>query len=326
MQRGDRAKDGAMDVMIDHIREAADRLQGIAIRTPLLPLNGSDADGIWIKPEVLQPIGSYKMRGAFNALSKRLDHEQLTEATTLSSGNMAQAVAWSARKLGLHATAIMLDSASEFKIQATREYGAEIELIPFEPFVDAFRDSRYDHRPGFLHPFNDPDVMAGQGTIGLEIIEDAADVETIIAPVGGGGLVLGIATAIKALRPGVKVFGVQPAGAAGLAISLAAGEPRTMPWTTFVDGAGSPNILVEALFPAFQRLTNGCLTVHDDDTKAAIYRLATRNKLVTEGAGALSVAAALRIPAEERGKTVCIISGGSIDSALLGEILLTYSA
>lgn len=305
----------------DDILAARERLRGVAIHTPLLPLH--EEDDVWLKPETLQPIGSFKVRGAYNAIAARLETEPLDEVTTLSAGNMSQAVAWSARRLGLRATAIMPDAAPEFKKAATRGYGASIELIPRAEVMTAMQDGRFDDRPGFIHPFNDPLVAAGNGTIGLEILEDLPDVETVIVPVGGGGLALGIAAAIEARRPGVRIYGVQPLGGSALAASLAAGEPRSTSYDTFVDGAGAP-FVAAATFPDMQRLLAGCLTPDDDATKAALARLALRNKLVTEGAGALAVAAALALPREQRGRTVCILSGGSIDPEQLSAILLRY--
>jgi len=311
-----------MPCTIDDIHRARERLRGVSTRTPLLPLH--EVEGVWLKPEVLQPIGSFKLRGAYNAIVTRLEAGSLDEVTTLSAGNMSQAVAWSARRLGLRSTAIMPDTAPELKKSATRGYGASIELIPRAEVMTAMQDGRFDGRPGFTHPFRDPLVAAGNGTIGLEILDDLPDVETVIVPVGGGGLALGIATAITASRPDVRIYGVQPLGASALAASLAAGVPRTTAAETFVDGAGAP-FVAEEIFPDLQRLLAGCLTPADDETKTAVYRLAMRNKLVTEGAGALAVAAALALPREQRGRTVCVVSGGSIDPALLADILREYA-
>jgi threonine dehydratase len=288
----------------------------------LLRLGGAGAEDIWIKPEVLQPIGSFKIRGAYNAVWQQRERGADT-VFTLSAGNMSQGVAWSAQKLGLRVRAIMPDDAPRFKIEATRGFGAEIELVDRATgFVGALREGRYDGQPGFVHPVNDADVIAGNGTIGLEIAEDMPDVDTVIVPVGGGGLLVGIATALQHANPGVTVYGVQPLAACGLKVSLEAGRAATMQASaTFVDGAGFPTV-IEPLFPALQRLAAGCLTTTDDETKAAIYRLATRNKLVAEGAGALAVAAALQLPRERRGRTVCIVSGGSIDPGVLAGVLV----
>ena len=310
------------EVTFEAIQDAAGRLDGIAVHTPLLPLLGAgNVENVFIKPEVIQPVGSFKIRGAYNALALKLERENLEQASTLSAGNMSQGVAWAAKNLGIDSAAIMPEGAPEMKTATTRAYGADIEFIPRDQMFQAMDDGRFNDRPGFIHPFDDADVVAGHGTAGLEIIEDMPDVQTVIVPVGSGGLLIGIATAVKAINPDVRVLGVQPEGASGFAISLEAGEPRTMQGTTFVDGAGAPFVM-QAMFPALQHLADGCLTVSDDETEDAIRRLATRNKLIAEGAGAMSVAAALNLPAEERGKTVCIVSGGSIDPDQLAEILV----
>lgn len=310
-----------MQVDISMIQDAAQRLDGVAIHTPLLALRGDErAAGIWIKPEILQPVGSFKIRGAYNAIRMRADAGDLAAISTLSAGNMSQGVAWSARQLGIQATAIMPDSAPKSKIEATGAYGASVEFIPRDQMFAAMNDGRFNSRPGFVHPFDDPAVVAGHGTIGLEIAEDLPDVDTVIVPVGSGGLLIGIATAIKASYPDVKVLGVQPEGASGFAVSFEAGKPQTMSGSTFVDGAGAPFVM-DAMFPALMDVCDGCLTVSDDETKAAIHLLATKNKLIAEGAGALAVAAALTLPESERGTTVCIVSGGSIDPVDLAGIL-----
>ncbi len=310
-----------MQVDVQMIHAARERLHGVAVRTPLVPLRGDErADGIWLKPEILQPVGSFKIRGAYNALRKRADAGGLTEVSTLSAGNMSQGVAWSARQLGIPATAIMPAGAPSSKIEATEAYGATVEFIPRDEMFAAMNDGRFNGRPGFVHPFDDPDVVAGHGTAGLEIFEDLPDVNTVLVPVGSGGLLIGIAIALKASNADVRVLGVQPEGAAGFAVSFEAGEPRTMSGTSFVDGAGAPFVM-DAMFPALLEVADGCLTVSDDETKAAIHLLATKNKVIAEGAGALSVAAALKLSESQRGNTICIISGGSIDPADLAEIL-----
>ncbi len=244
----------------------------------------------------------------------------MAEISTLSAGNMSQGVAWSARHLGVPAAAIMPESAPRSKIEATESYGASVEFIPRDEMFAAMNDGRFNSRPGFVHPFDDADVVAGHGTIGLEIAEDLHDVDTVLVPVGSGGLLIGIAIALKASRPNVRVLGVQPEGASGFAVSFAAGKPTTMSGSSFVDGAGAPFVM-DSMFPWLLEVADGCLTVSDDETRAAIYLLATKNKVIAEGAGALSVAAALKMPENERGKTVCIISGGSIDPSDLAAIL-----
>ena len=248
-----------MNVDLGTIEAAAARLGGVAVRTPLLPLRGiDDGAGIWIKPEVLQPVGSFKIRGAFNAVSRRAEHGGLPEVSTLSAGNMSQGVAWSARRLGIPATAIMPEGAPQSKIDATTSYGASVEFIPRSEMFAAMDDGRFNDRPGFVHPFDDPDVVAGHGTIGLEIAADLDVVDSVFVPVGSGGLLIGIATALKATHPNAKVIGVQPEGAAGFAVSYAAGRPESMSGSTFVDGAGAP-IVMQSMFPALLELADGCV-------------------------------------------------------------------
>ena len=310
-----------MQVDAGMIRDAAGRLEGIAVRTPLLALRGDErASEIWIKPEVLQPVGSFKIRGAFNAIARRTEAGDLSEIATLSAGNMSQGVAWSAKRLGIPATAIMPEGAPRSKIEATERYGASIEFIPRDQMFAAMNDGRFNDRPGFVHPFDDPDVVAGHGTIGLEIFDDLPDGDTVIVPVGSGGLLIGIAIALKGSNPEVHVLGVQPKGACGFAVSFPTGKAQTMTGSTFVDGAGAPFVM-DAMFPTLLEVADGCLTVSDEDTKAAIRLLANKNKIIAEGAGAMAVAAALKLNAPERGKTVCIVSGGSIDPADLAAIL-----
>ena len=303
------------------VQEAAARLSGVVVRTPLVRLGGDGpVTDIYIKPEVLQPIGSFKLRGAYNALALIVEEQRPERASTISTGNMSQAVAWSARHFGLPATAVMPAGAPEAKINATRSYGADIDFIPRDELFLAMEDGRYAADAGFVHPFGDPRVAAGNGTIGLEILADLPDVDTIFVPVGGGGLLTGIATAAKSVNPQVRVIGVEPEGCCAVTRSIKAGEPQSMVCNSFVDSAGSPFVFAESI-AAIQRLADDLMTVPDDATKAAMRRLALRNKLVAEGAGALSVAAALATPPEVRGKTVCVVSGGSVDAQLLAEIL-----
>jgi threonine dehydratase len=290
------------------------------VRTPLLPLGGPDAGDIWIKPETLQPIGSFKIRGAFNALTMMRDEGPVPSALTISTGNMSQAVAWSARYYGIPATAIMPEGAPQTKIDATRGFGAEIEFVPRHDLFVAMEDGRYEGRPGFVHPFRDHRVAAGNGTIGLEILADLPDVETIYAPLGGGGLATGIAAAAKATRPDIRVIGVEPEGCCAIARSLRSGKLERMECNSIADSAGSPFVFEETL-AAVREWLDDVVTVPDEAIRAAIQRIATRNKIVAEGAAALPVAAALAAAASERGRTVCVVSGGSIEAGLFADIL-----
>ena len=305
---------------LDSIQAAQSRLAGIAVRTPLLPLAGDSAADIWIKPETFQPIGSFKLRGAFNALSMMVAESDVPSAFTISTGNMSQAVAWSARHFGIPARAIMPEGAPQTKIEATQRFGATVELIPRHDLFTAMEDGRFEGTPGFIHPFRDKRVSSGNGTIGLEILEDIPDVDTIFAPLGGGGLATGVAAAAKALRPDVRVIGVEPEGCSAIARSLKSGKLETMECDTIVDSAGSPFVFQETL-AAVREFLDDVVTISDDRTRAAIRLLATRNKIVAEGAAALSVAAAMATDPKERGRSACVVSGGSIDPSLFADIL-----
>jgi threonine dehydratase len=302
------------------IEAARERLRGVAVRTPLLRLGGPPDLEIWIKPEVFQPIGSFKLRGAYNALSQMMEQNPVASAFTISTGNMSQAVAWSASRFGIPARAIMPEGAPQTKIDATRSFGASVEFLPRHDLFTAMEDDRFNDAPGFIHPFRDKRVASGNGTIGLEILEDLDDVRTVFAPLGGGGLSTGVAAAIKALRPDVRVIGVEPEGCCAIARALTTGNLDPMECDTIVDSAGSPFVFEETL-AAVRELLDEVVTVPDDETRAAIYLLATKNKIVAEPAAALSVAAALATALDQRGKTVCIVSGGSIDPLLLADIL-----
>ncbi|MEZ4524204.1 MAG: threonine/serine dehydratase [Thermomicrobiales bacterium] len=312
---------GTMDQLnLDTVKAARERLAGIVVRTPLLELGGQRNSDIWIKPEVLQPIGSFKLRGAYNALSMMVEDGPVPSAFTISTGNMSQAVAWSARRFGISARAIMPEGAPQTKIDATKAFGATVDFLPRGQLFTAMEDDRFQHTLGFIHPFRDKRVASGNGTIGLEILEDLPDVDTIYAPLGGGGLATGIAAAVKGVRPEIRVIGVEPEGCCAIARSLKSGKLERMECDTIVDSAGSPFVFQETL-DAVKALLDDVITIPDDQTKAAIRLLATKNKIVAEGAAALSVAAALATDKTERGKTVCIVSGGSIEPSLFAEIL-----
>lgn len=309
------------ELTVGAIEAARGRLRGVTVRTPLLAFEGGNgADGIWIKPENLQPIGSFKLRGAFNALAQILEGGPVASVFTISTGNMSQAVAWSARRFGVPSRAIMPEDAPQTKIEGTRRYGATVEFLPRNELYLAMRDGRYGADRGFVHPFSDRRVAAGNGTVGLEILEDLADVDTVYAPLGSGGLATGIATAVKAVRPGARVIGVEPEGCSAISHAWHGKTFDPNGAATFVDGAGCPFVFDEILANVRASLDD-VVTVRDPETRAAIRRLALGNKLVAEGAAALAVAAALATPASERGKTVCIVSGGGIEAGPFAEVL-----
>jgi len=285
-------------------------------------LNLDDAPAeIYLKLENLQPIGSFKIRGASNrmALAPRADLER--GVWTASAGNMAQGVAWNARRLGVPCTVVVPEGAPATKIAAVQRLGAHVIAIPHDEWFETFRTRRRDGLDGlFIHAFSDDAVMAGNGTIGIEIVEDLPDVDAVIVPFGGGGLSCGIASALRALRPRTKVYAAEVATAAPLAASLAKGEALSIEHTrTFVDGIGGPRVFPE-MFALARELLDDSLVSSLDQVAAAVRLLVERNHVVAEGAGAASVAAAINGVAGG-GKVVCVVSGGNIDLSTLSLIL-----
>jgi threonine dehydratase len=304
------------------IRAAAKRIAGSALRTPLVRLNVDDAPAeIWLKLENLQPIGSFKLRGAGNAIGL-LTREALGAGVyTASAGNMAQGVAWNARRLGVPCTVVVPEHAPQTKLAAIERLGASIVPLPFDAWWNVLVEHGYAGIAGtFVHPVSDPAVIAGNGTIGLEILEDLPDVDTVLVPYGGGGLSCGIASAIRPSGRGVKVLGCEVETAAPLTAALAAGGPRPVPYTpSFVDGIGSKGLL-EEMWPLASTLLDGSCVVSLDETASALRLLVERNRVVAEGAGATPVAAALSGRAGS-GEIVCVVSGGNIDPGKLASIL-----
>ena len=292
------------------------------MRTPLVRLDAPETPSeIWLKLENLQPIGSFKLRGALNAIRRAAPEDLRAGVVTASAGNMAQGVAWAARELGLLCTVVVPDHAPQTKLAAIERLGGRVVKVPFERWWQAIEESCFEGAEGlFVHPVQDAGVMAGNGTIGLEILEDLPDPDAVLVPYGGGGLTSGIASALRQLRPETRIYPVEPETAAPLAASLAAGEPREIEYRpSFVDGAGGRSILPK-MWPLVRGLVDGARTVSLDETAAAVRLLAERTRVVAEGAGALAVAAALAGRAEGR-KLVCVVSGGNIDSAKLATIL-----
>ena len=299
-----------MPITLEAAAEARRNIAGIAIRTPLVRLN-IDEHEIYLKLENLQPIGSFKIRGAANVIAKT-DKERLSKGLlTASAGNMAQGVAFCARRLGIPATIIAPDTAPETKLRAVERLGGRIIKAPFDQWWRAFETRSF---PGvdatFIHAFDDPNVMAGNGTIGLELIEDLPDVDTVIVPWGGGGLACGIASVVKALRPSVRIFAAEASTAAPLAASLKAGTPQVVNYSpSFVDGIGSKTVF-PGMFAEAQQLLDDSIVSTLDEIAFALELVAERNRVIAEGAAACAVAAALKAG---RGKIVAIVSGGNID-------------
>lgn len=308
---------------LDDVRAARSRIAGLAVRTPLIRLNEPTDGEVYLKLENLQPIGSFKLRGALNRMLAA-DTEELRDGVyTASAGNMAQGVAFAAGLLGVQATAIVPDSAPAAKTDAIGRLKATVVKVPYEEWWSAMRDGG---RPGmagvFVHPFADPLVMAGNGTIALEILEEVPDVDAILVPWGGGGLTCGIASAARALRPEIRVYACEVEGAAPLAASLAAGQPVTIEnKRSFIDGIGGRGVF-PGMWEIAQGLVAGSLTVTIEEVAGAVALLAKRSHLVAEGAGGAPVAAALSSKLNPPPKRlVCVVSGGNIDSSALATIL-----
>jgi threonine dehydratase len=308
-------------IPLDAIESARDRIAGAALRTPLVRLHMDAPAEIWLKLENLQPIASFKIRGAANAVRAADRAEVDAGLVTASAGNMAQGVAWIARELGVPATIVVPESAPETKLAAVGRLGGRVMRVPYADWWRTIEESRVPGLEGlFVHPVVDERVMAGNGTIALEILEDLPDPEAVVVPYGGGGLVTGIASALRALRPETRVYAVEPETGAALNAALAAGEPTEIDYRpSFVDGAGSPRVL-PGMFSRVRELIDGAFTASPDETAAAVRLLAERTRVVAEGAGALAPAAALAGRAGE-GKVVCIVSGGNIDLSTLAPIL-----
>jgi threonine dehydratase len=304
------------------IEAARQRITGAAIRTPLVRLRVENAPAdIYLKLENLQPISSFKIRGATNAVRLAPASDQAKGLVTASAGNMAQGVAWAARELGVPATIAVPEHAPQAKLAAIERLGGRALKLPYDDWWNVIITSHIDGVEGlFVHPVQDPGVMAGNGTIGLEILEDLPDPDAVVIPYGGGGLTVGIASAIKALRPETKIFTAEPETGAALAAALAAGQPADVDYkASFVDGAGSRRVL-DSMWPLVRPLVDGALAIPIGEVAAAVRLLAERARVIAEGAGALALAAALAGGAGT-GKVVCVVSGGNINLSKLAEIL-----
>jgi threonine dehydratase len=307
---------------LEEIRAARERIAAFVVRTPLVRLQADDAPAeIYLKLENLQPIGSFKIRGSANAMRLQPRDALARGVYTASAGNMAQGVAWNARLLGIPCAVIVPENAPRAKLDAIERLGARVVKVPFDVWWSVLVEHSFPGMEGlFIHPVSDPAVIAGNGTIGLEILEDLPDVEAILVPYGGGGLSSGIAAAARALAPGARVFACEVATAAPLAASLAAGSPRSVEYKpSFVDGIGSKGLLAE-MWPMVRELLAGSIVVEVAQAAGAVRLLVERNRIVAEGAGAVPVAAALTGRAGS-GKVACVVSGGNLDGEKLAKIL-----
>jgi len=305
------------------IRAARERIAGTAVRTPLVRLElGPGFPEIRLKLENLQPINAYKLRGAANALALLGPAERERGVWTISAGNAGQGVAYAARQAGVRCTVVTMETAPVAKLERMRALGATLVLVPFAVAWKAMEERSFPGVEGtFIHPFDDHNFMAGHGTMGLEILEDAPDTAAVIAGVGGGGLITGVGSALKALKPGIRVWGAEPETAAPAARSFAAGSAQVFEeWQpSFVDGAGGRSMFPR-MWQRMQAVVDGYIVVTLEQTRQAMRLMAEKSRVISEGAGALGLAAALTGQAG-KGPIVAIVSGGNIDLDKYCEIL-----
>src|SRR5215469_11147478 len=310
-------------ITIEDIERAGARIARTIVRTPLLRLEGgSGAPEIYLKLENLQPTNSYKLRGATNAVAMLPESARRQGVWTISAGNAGQGVAYAARQAGVACSVVVIETAPAAKIERMKALGAKLVPVSYEVAWKALDERAFPGMDGtFVHPFDDHNFIAGHGTMGLEILEDAPDTATVIAAIGGGGLITGVASAIKASHPHIKVWGAEPATAAPVARSFACGSPQVFPgWeASFVDGAGGKSVFPR-MWERMRDLVEGSIVVSLEQTKQAIRMMAERARVIAEGAGALGLAAALTGSAG-RGPIVVIVSGGNIDLSKFCEIV-----
>ena len=307
-------------IAIERIRRAQEVIAGIAVRTPLVRFQGDSGADIYLKLENLQPIHSFKLRGAL-ALVDSLSPSALDDGIlTASAGNFAQAAAWVARERGVACRVVVPDSAPQTKLDAIHRLGGETIPVSFDAWWQCMTERRFRDLPGvFLHPVEHEALMAGNGTIGLEVLEDLPDVDNVLVPWGGGGLVTGIASALRQEKPAVRIYGAEVASAAPLTASLAAGKPVVVERKpSFVDGIGSTQLL-PSMWPYAQELLDGSFVATPERVAEAVCLILERNRVVAEGAGATALAVALdeALP----GTTVCVVSGGNLDGSVLAQLL-----
>ena len=310
-------------IAIDDIEQARGRIAGTVLRTPLVRLDlGRDGPDIRLKLENLQPTNAYKIRGAANAVARLSDEERARGVWTISAGNAGQAVAFAAREAGIPCSVVAIETAPQTKLERMRALGATIVPVSYAQAWQAAEAHAFEGMVGtFIHPFDNQDFIAGHGTMGLEILEDAPDVRTVIAAIGGGGLITGVGSAIKALRPEVRVLGAEPETAAPYALSLRQGAASKFPdWqASFVDGAGGQSV-TDRMWERMQAVVDGSVTVSLDQVREAMRLMADKARVIAEGAGALALAAALSGEAGE-GPFVCVVSGGNIDLKKFAELV-----
>jgi threonine dehydratase len=310
-------------IALAEIEEARRRIAPTIVRTPLVRLElGPGAPDIRLKLENLQPINAYKLRGAANAVAMLTPSERTRGVWTISAGNAGQGVAYAARRAGVPCTVVAIETAPAAKIERMKALGAKLVLVPYDVAWKALGERAFSGVDGtFIHPFDDHNFIVGHGTMGLEILEDAPDTAAVIAGIGGGGLITGVGSAIKALDPRVRIWGAEPETAAPAARSFAAGSAQEFPeWkASFVDGAGGHSVFPR-MWQRMQPLVDGCIVVTLEQTKQAMRLMAEKSRVIAEGAGALPLAAALT-GAAGPGPIVAIVSGGNVDLKTYCEIL-----
>ena len=315
--------DPVRPISIDDIEQARERVAGTVLRTPLVKLDlGEGGPDIRLKLENLQPTNAYKIRGATNAVASLSDEERARGVWTISAGNAGQGVAFAARRFGIPCTVVAIETAPQTKLDRMRALGATIVPVSYDRAWVAAETHEFEGLEGtFVHPFDNHDFIAGHGTMGLEILEDAPGVRTIICAIGGGGLINGVGSAIKARRPDVTMLGAEPETAAPYALSLREGGPRKFTdWqASFVDGAGGKSV-TERMWQRMRPVTDGTITVTLEQTAKAMRLIAEKTRTIVEGAGALALAAALTGEAGE-GPIVGIVSGGNIDLDKFAELV-----
>jgi len=315
--------DPVRPIQLSDIEEARENVAGTVLRTPLVRLDlGSTAPEIWLKLENLQPTNAYKIRGATNAVARLTDEERARGVWTISAGNAGQGVAYAARKAGIPCSVVAIETAPQTKLDRMRALGATIVPVSYEQAWKAAEAHAFDGLDGtFIHPFDSHDFIAGHGTMGLEIVEQLPEIRSLITAIGGGGLITGVGSAVKTLRPDVRVFGAEPETASPYAFSLAQGAPRKFPdWqASFVDGAGGQSVTAR-MWERMQPIVDGAITVTLDQTRDAMRLIAEKTRTIAEGAGGLALAAAMTGKAGD-GPIVCVVSGGNIDLAKFSELV-----
>lgn len=317
------APEAVRAISLGEIQAARVRIAKTIVRTPLVRLDlGPDSPGILLKLENLQPTNSYKLRGAVNAVAMLSAAERSRGVWTISAGNAGQGIAYAARQAGVPCTVVAIETAPRAKIERMRALGARLIPVSYETAWKALGDREFPGAHGtFVHPFDDQNFIAGHATMGLEILEDAPDTVAVIAAIGGGGLVTGVGSALKALNPHIKVWGAEPETAAPMALSISKGSPQVFSaWkSSFVDGAGGQSVFPR-MWERMQPLVDGCIVVTLEQTREAMRLMADKARIVVEGAGALPLAAALTGKAGQ-GPIVAIVSGGNVDLAKFFDLI-----